>query len=109
MAWPSSARSSEESPDAVVVVITGHGDVKTAVEAIKQGAVNYLTKPVDLAELRAIVDQAAEHIRLAAGQPRAQTPARREVRLRRRHRQQPDDARGDEPACATSRRPTSPC
>ena len=38
---------------------------KTAVEAIKQGAANYLTKPVDLAELRAIVDKAAERLRLA--------------------------------------------
>jgi two-component system response regulator HydG len=54
------------SSDTVVVVITGHADTKTAVEAIKQGAVNYLTKPVDLAELRAIVDRAAEHIRLAS-------------------------------------------
>ena len=55
----------QESPDAEVVMITGHGDVKTAVEAIKQGAANYLTKPVDVAELRAIVDQAAERLRLA--------------------------------------------
>jgi two-component system response regulator HydG len=53
-----------ESPDAEVVMITGHGDVKTAVEAIKEGAANYLTKPVDLAELRAIVDKAAERRRL---------------------------------------------
>jgi two-component system response regulator HydG len=55
----------EETPDAEVVMITGHGDVKTAVEAIKQGAANYLTKPVDVAELRAIVDKAAERLRLA--------------------------------------------
>jgi two-component system, NtrC family, response regulator HydG len=55
----------EVSSDTEVVVITGHADTKTAVEAIKQGAVNYLTKPVDLAELRAIVDRAAEHLRLA--------------------------------------------
>src|ERR1700722_15552950 len=46
----------EEAPEAEVVMITGHGDVKTAVEAIKQGAANYLTKPVDVAELRAIPD-----------------------------------------------------
>src|SRR5271166_4492825 len=58
-------KAKEELPDAEVVVITGHGDVKTAVEAIKQGAANYLTKPVDLAELRAIVDRAAERLRLA--------------------------------------------
>jgi two-component system response regulator HydG len=55
----------EELPEAEVVMITGHGDVKTAVEAIKQGASNYLTKPVDVAELRAIVDRAAERRRLA--------------------------------------------
>jgi two-component system response regulator HydG len=54
-----------ELPDAEVIVITGHGDVKTAVEAIKQGASNYLTKPVDLAELRAIVGKASERARLA--------------------------------------------
>ena len=52
------------SPETVVVVITGHADTKTAVEAIKEGAVNYLVKPVDMAELRTIVERAAEHIRL---------------------------------------------
>lgn len=52
-------------PDAEVIMITGFGDVKTAVEAIKQGAANYLTKPVDLVELRAIVDRASERLRLA--------------------------------------------
>src|SRR6516225_8359731 len=44
-------KARQDLPDAEVVVITGHGDVKTAVEAIKEGAANYLTKPVDLAEL----------------------------------------------------------
>jgi two-component system response regulator HydG len=58
-------KARQEQPDAEVVMITGHGDVKTAVEAIKQGAANYLEKPVDLAELRAIVDKAAERLRLA--------------------------------------------
>jgi two-component system response regulator HydG len=58
-------RAKEEQPDAEVVVITGHGEVKTAVEAIKQGASHYLTKPVDMAELRAIVGKAGEHQRLS--------------------------------------------
>src|SRR5438309_1290267 len=49
---------------AEVVVITGHGDVQTAVEAMKAGAANYLQKPVNLAELRAMVDKAAERFRL---------------------------------------------
>jgi two-component system response regulator HydG len=54
-----------EAPESEVIMITGHGDVKTAVEAIKQGASNYLTKPVDLAELRAIVEKASERLRQA--------------------------------------------
>jgi two-component system, NtrC family, response regulator HydG len=53
-----------EMPDTEVVVITGHGDVKTAVEAIKLGASNYLTKPVELGELRAIVEKATQRVRL---------------------------------------------
>jgi two-component system response regulator HydG len=52
-------------PDAEVVVITGHGDVKTAVEAMKQGASNYLEKPVDMVQLRHIVEKAAQRPRLA--------------------------------------------
>jgi two-component system response regulator HydG len=58
-------RAKQELPDAEVVLITGHGDVKTAVEAMREGAANYLTKPVDMAELRAIVDKAAERRRMA--------------------------------------------
>src|SRR5712691_2995133 len=58
-------KAKQDLPDAEVVLITGYGDVKTAVEAIKQGAANYLTKPVDMAELRAIVDKTAERLRLA--------------------------------------------
>src|SRR3954470_9079839 len=49
-------KARQELPDSEVVVITGHGDVQTAVEAIKAGAVNYVQKPVNLAELRAMVD-----------------------------------------------------
>ncbi len=50
-------------PDAEVFVITGYGDVKTAVEAMKLGASHYLQKPIDLAELRAVVDKSAERVR----------------------------------------------
>jgi two-component system response regulator HydG len=58
-------KARESLPDAEVVMITGFGDVKTAVEAIKQGAANYLTKPVDRDELRAIVKKASERLSLA--------------------------------------------
>jgi len=55
-------RAKEKQPDAKVVVITGFGEVHTAVEAIKLGASHYLLKPVSLAELRTIVDKSAEEL-----------------------------------------------
>lgn len=39
------------SPDCRIVVLTGYGSIATAVEATKRGAVNYLTKPVDVETL----------------------------------------------------------
>ncbi len=41
------------------ILVTGHGSEETAVAAIKQGAFNYLPKPVDLARLKATVESAA--------------------------------------------------
>ena len=58
-------KAKHELPDAEVILITGHGDVETAREAFKQGAADYLTKPVDLVELRAMVNKAAERLRLS--------------------------------------------
>ena len=55
-------RSRQLLPDAEVFVITGFADVKTAVEAMKLGASHYLQKPIDLAELRAVVDHSADRV-----------------------------------------------
>src|SRR5438132_1628108 len=57
-------KAKQELPDSEVVVITGHGDVQTAVEAMKAGAANFLEKPVNLPDLRATVDRVAERLRL---------------------------------------------
>jgi two-component system, NtrC family, response regulator HydG len=57
-------KAKQEQPDAEVILITAHGDIKTAVQALQQGAAHYLQKPVDLAELRTIVDKSAETLRL---------------------------------------------
>src|SRR5690242_20784465 len=40
---------------AQAVLITGHASVETAVEALRRGATDYLTKPVDLARLKTIL------------------------------------------------------
>jgi two-component system response regulator HydG len=52
-------------PDAEVAVISGHNDVRTAQEALKLGASHYLLKPIDLSELRAIVEKSADRVKLA--------------------------------------------
>ena len=53
-------RGKELSPHAAFVVMTAFGSIDTAVEAIKKGAENYLTKPVDLHALSALVERAME-------------------------------------------------
>ena len=55
-------------PFIAVVVVTGHGTVETAVEAMQLGAVDYLRKPVDLAGLRIRVNRALEGLLLRGGQ-----------------------------------------
>ncbi|MGE4618779.1 MAG: sigma-54 dependent transcriptional regulator [Planctomycetota bacterium] len=47
-------------PFIAVIVVTGHGTVETAVEAMQLGAVDYLRKPVDLTGLRIRVERALE-------------------------------------------------
>ncbi|MHC4176351.1 MAG: sigma-54-dependent transcriptional regulator [Planctomycetota bacterium] len=58
------ARAKSEQPDAEVILMTGHGTIPSAVEAMQQGAFNYLLKPLDLGQLRAITEKAAESARL---------------------------------------------
>jgi len=47
-----------------VIVITAYGTIETAVEAMKKGAIDYITKPVDLDELQIQVERLAERRRL---------------------------------------------
>jgi two-component system response regulator HydG len=53
------AKAKELQPDAEVILVTGHGTVESAVEAMQRGAFNYLLKPLDLKQLRAVVENAA--------------------------------------------------
>jgi len=50
----------KEHPQTVAIVITGYGTIESAVKAIKQGAHDYLTKPVVDDELRMAVDRAIQ-------------------------------------------------
>ncbi|MDB4917083.1 MAG: hypothetical protein JWM95_4727 [Gemmatimonadetes bacterium] len=48
----------------VIIMVTGHGDIPAAVHAMKGGAEGFLTKPVELAHLGAMVDRALEKAHL---------------------------------------------
>ena len=47
-------------PGIQIVVLTGYGSIATAVEAVRRGAMNYLTKPLDADQILAAFDKGAE-------------------------------------------------
>lgn len=53
-------QAQEINPFVAVIVFTGHGTIETAVEALKRGAVDYLTKPLNIDGLRIRVEKALE-------------------------------------------------
>ncbi|HCM27979.1 MAG TPA: transcriptional regulator [Treponema sp.] len=58
-------RISSETPGVPVIVLTGHGTVETAVEAMRNGAYDFLTKPVNLDRLSLLVKRALSNRELA--------------------------------------------
>jgi len=51
-------------PDSVIVVVTGHGTVQSAVQAMKNGAYDYVTKPFTLDELKLLLERVSGHLKL---------------------------------------------
>ena len=51
-------------PDAAILVLTGVGDVQTAVESLKYGAYDFILKPVNIDELLIAAERALEHRQL---------------------------------------------
>jgi len=51
-------------PDAIIVVVTGYGTVQSAVQAMKNGAYDYVTKPFSLDELRLLLERVVSHLKL---------------------------------------------
>jgi DNA-binding NtrC family response regulator len=56
-----------------VILLTGQGDIETAVKAMQLGAENFLTKPVDMVHLSAAVARVAEKVRLSRQNARLRT------------------------------------
>ena len=57
-------KAKEELPDAEVILLTGHASVQSALAAGQSGASMYLTKPLDINELRNAVEKASTRMRL---------------------------------------------
>jgi two-component system NtrC family response regulator len=51
-------------PELVVIMVTAFGTIETAVEAMRAGAYDYVTKPVHIEELKLTIGRALEHLRL---------------------------------------------
>lgn len=84
------ARTRAHTPDTLFILMTAYGTVESAVEAMKQGAYDYLTKPVDLQRLRALVLKALELQSVVA--------ENHELRLRLRATAEPNLLIGDSEA-----------
>lgn len=80
-----------ESPGLPVVLMTAHGSVKDAVEAMRRGAVDYLQKPLDLDELSLLVERVLSRAR----------EQRELAYLRDRERATPDGVIGRDPRLVT--------
>src|SRR5215467_12538103 len=48
------------NPSAIVLIITGYSDIKTAIDVIKQGAYDYITKPLIPDEVLTVLNKALE-------------------------------------------------
>lgn len=56
----------KDSPATEVIVVTGHASAQTAVRAMKEGANDYITKPIDFDELKIVVAKALEKQKLVS-------------------------------------------
>jgi DNA-binding NtrC family response regulator len=57
-------RIKERRPEAVVIVVTGYGTVQSAVQAMKNGAYDYVTKPFSVDELKLLLERVSTHLKL---------------------------------------------
>ena len=57
-------RIKEISPGIPVIIMTAYASVSTSVEALKSGAYDYLTKPLDIDELKILINKALQHQQL---------------------------------------------
>lgn len=67
-------------PETDIVLFTGHGDMETAITALRSGAYDYLLKPINLEELAVLTERIAEHQALLRENKRLTNNFEREVK-----------------------------
>ena len=74
----------EIAPQAVVLIFTGYASVESAIEALREGAYDYLVKPCSADELKLKIERGLERVHLAEERQRAEEELRRSyVKLQR--------------------------
>jgi len=71
----------QHNPQIVVIIITAHESVRTAVQAMQLGAYDYLSKPLVLRELKLLLEKAMQHLRLEGALTYYQAQAGRDSNL----------------------------
>ena len=56
----------EHKPSAMVIIMTAYGSIQSSVAAMKQGAFYYITKPINMEELRVLLGNATNYIKLSS-------------------------------------------
>jgi DNA-binding NtrC family response regulator len=57
-------RIRESNKEAVVIIMTAYGTIKSSVEAMKAGAYHYITKPIDIEELKILISKGLDYIKM---------------------------------------------
>jgi two-component system response regulator RegA len=61
-------------PDIQILVLTGYGSIATAVEAVRLGAIDYLSKPVDTEQILSVFERDTESLAAGINAPMTDTP-----------------------------------
>src|SRR5262245_61804932 len=78
----------EADPEVCVIVLTGHASTATAIDALRQGAYDYVTKPFDLEAVHKIVKSGLQHRRLRVLNNAMVEELRRKNEILRHHEQE---------------------
>ena len=99
----------QRHPDVVAIMITAYATIKTCVDAMRYGASDYITKPFDMDEIRAVVKRAVTRAAEATGGRRGTRRARSPRRSPWRQPVLPGDAGGAYEMVRARRPPRRPC